>query len=280
MIHMASRVAVVVAISVAVFAQPLSAQKVMLQIKPHVGDTIKMHLTQTVEMSGTRWNASSDSTKKLTTSTEVFSRAVPFQWTSGGTLIHAITDSVTTGAIAVKGSASSARRVPTPAAAVLRVASDGAIEVVDNGDAASEIRHIFAEMPSMLPRKPVAVGEKWKKEMRIPLAGDPGSEGTVKATLQFDSLSKNEQLAFISIHGTISRFLDGDRRASASTYHTSGTFTGSMQIDRALGWITDAKSVISVHSEIAEERSARERPAKPLLIQTKISVWTRAVKQE
>src|SRR5206468_8296416 len=107
---------------------------------------------------------------------------------------------------------------------------------------------------SMLPRKAVAVGDKWGKEMRIPLAGDPGSEGTVKAMLQLDSLSKNEQIAFISIRGTISRFVDADRRATSNTYRTSGTFTGSMQIDRALGWITDARSVVSVHSEIADER--------------------------
>ena len=60
-------------------------------------------------------------------------------------------------------------------------------------------------MPSMLSRKPVAVGEKWSKEMRIPLAGDPGAEGTVKATLQLDSLSRSGQMAFISIRGTISR---------------------------------------------------------------------------
>jgi hypothetical protein len=171
------------------------------------------------------------------------------------------------------------RKVPSPAAAVLRVAPDGAIEVVDDGDPNSDIRHIFAEMPSMLPRKAVAVGEKWRKEMRIPLAGDPASEGTVKATMQLDSLSKNGQLAFISIRGTLSRYVDPEHRAPSSTYHTSGTFTGSLQIDRALGWITDARTVISVHSQIADDRASKA-PAKPLLVETKVSVWTRAVKQQ
>jgi hypothetical protein len=259
--------------ALASFAHSASAQKILLQIKPHVGDTIKMHLTQTVEMSGTRWNRSSDSTKKMTTSTEVFSRAVPFQWTPGGTLIHAITDSVTAGPRKTGAS-------PIPSPAVLRVAPDGAIEVVDDGDPSSEIRHMFAEMPSMLPRKEVSVGEKWSKEMRIPLSGDPGAEGTVKATLQLDSLSRNAEIAFISIHGTISRFTDPDRRAMSSAYRTSGTFTGSLQINRALGWITDARSVISVRSEIADDRvPSAQSNGKPLQIQTKVSVWTRAVKQ-
>jgi hypothetical protein len=264
--------------ALAFVAAPASAQKILLQIKPHVGDTIKMHLTQTVEMSGTRWNASKDSMKTMTSSTEIFSRAVPFQWTSGGTLIHAITDSVTVG----RGGSVSSRAdmlkqvVPT----VLRVASDGAIEVVDDGDSNSEIRHLFAEMPSMLPRKPVSVGEKWSKEMLIPLAGDPDAEGTVKATLQLDSLSRSGGIAFISIHGTISRVVDAKKRITSSSYHTSGTFTGSLQIDRALGWITDARSVVSVRSEIAEDKTSTARySGKPLQIQTKVSVWTRAMKQ-
>lgn len=273
---MASRVtsaARLSACALALCTHSASAQKILLQIKPHVGDTIKMHLTQIVEMSGTRWNRSSDSTKKMTTSTEVFSRAVPFQWTPGGTLIHAITDSVTAGPRKTGAS-------PLPSPAVLRVAPDGAIEVVDDRDPNSEIRNIFAEMPSVLPRKAVSVGEKWSKEMRIPLSGDPGAEGTVKATLQLDSLSRNAQIAFISIHGTISRFTDPDRSVSSSAYRTSGTFTGSLQIDRALGWITDARSIISVRSEIADDRiPSAQSNGKPLQIQTKVSVWTRAVKQ-
>ena len=276
---MASRIAVVFALSMAALAQPLAAQRILLQIKPHVGDTIKMHLTQTIEMTGTRSNASADSARKLSTTTEVFSRAVPYQWTAGGTLIHAITDSVSSAAVAEGGTPVNTRNVRPPAPAVLRVAQDGAIEVVDDGDPSSEIRDIFAEMPSMLPRNPVSVGEKWKKEMRIPLTGDPGSNGTVKATLKFDSLSRNEQLAFISIRGTISRVTGAGRRASRSNYHTSGTFTGTMQIDRALGWITDSKSVISVRSEIADEHSSPGKTAKPLQVQTKVSVWARAVKQ-
>ena len=251
-------------------AAPAGAQKVLLQIKPHVGDTIKMHLTQTIEMSGTRVGNGADSTKTMTTSTEIFSRAIPFQWTPGGTLIHAITDSVVAGA--------AVNRSPLPSPAVLRVSADGAIEVVDDGDPSSEMRHLFAEMPATLPRKAVTVGEKWTKEMRIPLAGDPGAAGTVKAVLPVDSLSPNDEIAFISIKGSIARFVDPSRPFTPGGYRTSGTFTGSLQIDRALGWITDARSVISVRSEIAEKSLSRNS-GKPLRIQTKVSVWSRAVKQ-
>ena len=264
--------------ALALGGSPVSAQRILLQIKPHVGDTIKMHLTQTVEITGTRWNKAGDSTRTMTSSTDVFSRAVPYKWTPGGTLIHAITDSVISGRPLT---ASSPRRSAVPAPAVLRVAADGSIEFVGDGDANSEIRNLFAEMPSMLPRKAVAVGEKWSKEMRIPLAGEPGAEGTVKAALQFDSLSRSGEIAFISIRGTIARFVDLGRPVPPSGYQTAGTFTGTIQIDRALGWITDARSVISVRSEIADEGSRpTQNPAKPLRVQTKVSVWTRAVKQK
>lgn len=276
---MASRVlalSLAAATAAASLGTPALAQKVLLQIKPHVGDTIRMQLTQTIEMTGTRRHASGDSTKTMTTSTEVFSRAVPFQWTSGGTLIHAITDSVISD---LRGSASSrapvARRATPAAPAVLRVATDGSIEIVDGGDASSEIRHIFAEIPSTLPRRAVSVGEKWSKEMRIPLAGDPGAEGTMKATLQLDSLSRSGETAFISIHGTISRFVDRTSRVAPNAYRTSGTVAGSMQIDRALGWITDARSVITVRSEIADAAAS----TLPLLkIHTRVNVWARAMK--
>lgn len=251
-------------------APPAFAQKILLQIKPHVGDTIKTHLTQTLEMSGGRSNEPVDSTKTVTMTMEVFSRAVPFQWTSGGTLIHAITDSITS---------TRPRKPVLPAPAVLRVASDGAIEVVDDGDPHSEIRNLFAEMPSMLPRKAVPLGDKWSEQMRIPIGDHGEGEGTVRASFRFDSLSRSGEIAFISIRGTISHFA-GAALPIPGGARTSGTFTGAIQINRALGWITDAKSVITVRSEIPDEATqVARKPGRPLKIETRVSVWSRAVKQ-
>ncbi len=70
------------------------AQSVLLQIRPHIGDTLRMHLSQTVEMTGTTRDRGRDSTSSMTTSIEVFTRAIAEQWTSGGTLMQTITDSV------------------------------------------------------------------------------------------------------------------------------------------------------------------------------------------
>jgi len=265
-------------LATALAAPSASAQKVMLQIRPHVGDTIRMHLTQTVEMSETSFGRPADSARAMTSSTEVFSRAVPFQWTSEGTLVQAITDSMTAGPAGSATPIAEVRRKAMPSRpAIIKVTPDGAMEVVDDGDANSELRHIFAEMPAMLSRQPVAVGEKWSKEMRIALAGDPGGTGVVKAVLQLDSLSRNAEMAYISIRGTLSRLAD-TRRGSSASYDPTGTFIGSLQIDRALGWITDARSVMSMRSRMGALGSSSGRAARPMQVDTRVTVWARAIK--
>jgi hypothetical protein len=266
--------------ALALGASPASAQKILLQIKPHVGDTIKTHLTQTLEMSGTRSRQRGDSAKTMTLTMEVVSRAIPFQWTSGGTLIHAITDSITyTPAGSRTSREERSARPVIPAPAVLRVASDGAIEFVDDGDPQSDMRHLFAEMPSVLPRKPVAVGDRWTKEMPIPVGGYEPADRAMKATLQFDSLSRTGEIAFISIRGTIAESGEAHRAITGAT-RTTGTFTGSIQLNRALGWITDTRSVITLRSEIPDDAMMPpQKSGRPVNVQTRVKVWSRAVKQ-
>jgi hypothetical protein len=229
-----------------ILPEPALAQKVLLQLKPHVGDTIRMQVTQTVEMTGRTSPA-------MTTSADVYSRAVPFQWSEGGTLIHAITDSITTG----MGSsvAKEVRRLAMPAKpAVLKVTLDGAMEVVDDGNANSEVRHVFAEMPALLPGHQVSIGDQWTKEMLLPAAATAGGAGTLKAVMRLDSLSRSTEMAYISVKGIVSR-----------VGNQTGTFVGTLQIDRALGWITDARTTISMRS-----RGVR----------TRVTVWSRAVKAQ
>src|SRR5258706_12366897 len=77
------------------FARNAFAQPVLLQIRPPIGDTLRMHLSQSVEMTGTTSRGGRDSTSStMTTSIEVFTRAIAQQWGSGGTLMQSITDSV------------------------------------------------------------------------------------------------------------------------------------------------------------------------------------------
>jgi hypothetical protein len=262
-------------------ATTASSQPVLLQIRPRIGDTLRMHLSQSVEMSGTTHRDGRDSSAgSMTTSIEVFTRAIAHQWTSGGTLMQSITDSVAMTPASAGSLADLRRRAMQAQRVWVRVSTDGAMEIVDADEANSELRHIFGAVPAMLAREPVAVGEKWSREMQIPLTGDPGKLGTVRATFRLDSLGKNGDIAYISMHGTMSRVKPPAATDSAG-YATSGTLSGSIQIDRRLGWITDSRSTIIVRSTIAAPPARRGAPrGAPMQVRTKITQWIRAMRNQ
>ena len=266
------------ALALACVVTRVSAQPVLLQIKPHIGDTLRMHLSQTVEMTGSPVNGGAESNRSLTTTIEVFSRAIPHQWTPTGTLMQAITDSVAMTPTSAAAIADLRRRAMQSKAVWLRVSTDGAMELVEDGDPNSELRHLFGEMPAMLARTSVAVGEKWTREMQIPLSSEPGAIGNVRATFQLDSLGRNGDIAYISMKGTMARInVDGSAPAGPG-YGTSGTLTGAIQIDRRLGWITDSRSTIIVRSMITSAPDSRGNAQRPMQVRTKITQWIRAMR--
>jgi hypothetical protein len=255
------------------------AQSILLQIRPPIGDTIRMRLSQTVEMTGTTPGAPDDASQSMTTSIDIYTRAIAKQWTSSGTLVQTITDSVTMNPSSAASLADFRRRALQSKNSMIRVSTDGAVEVMDVDDASGELRHLFGEMPAMLSRAMVAVGEKWTREMRIPLSGDPGAMGSVRATFQLDSLSKTGDIAFISMKGSLSRVNLPGVSAPAAGYETSGTLSGTIQIDRRLGWITDSRSTIQVRSTIAAASASREQAQRgPMLVRTRITQWIRAMR--
>lgn len=269
-----------VLLAVGFTASSALSQPVVLQIRPHIGDTLRMHLSQTVEMTGTSQRAGHESpTGSMTTSIEVFTRAIAQQWTSAGTLMQSITDSVAMTPASPGSLADLRRRTLQSKRVMVRVSTDGAMEIVDDDDSNSELRHIFGEMPAVLTRGPVTVGERWTREMQIPLTGDPGTLGSVKANFRLDSLGRNGDIAYVSMHGTMSRINVPSAPSPAGGYATSGTLTGSIQIDRRLGWITDSRSTIIVRSTIAATPGRKgESLGAPMQVRTKITQWIRAMR--
>ena len=261
------------------FAKAVFAQPVLLQIRPHIGDTLRMHLSQTVEMTGTTRGARTDSVRSMTTSIEVFTRAIAQQWTTNGTLMQTITDSVAMSP-ASEGSLADLRRRAMQAKRVwLRVSTDGAMELVDDGDPNSELRHIFGEMPAVLSRTSVSVGDKWTREMQIPLSNEPGAFGAVRATFHLDSLGRNGDVAYISMRGTMSRINTLGAAPAGPGYGTTGQLSGTIQIDRRLGWITDSRSTIIVRSSIATNPAKKgEADRAPMEVRTKITQWIRVMR--
>jgi hypothetical protein len=237
-----------------------------------------MHLSQTVEMTGTKRGNRHD-TSSMTTSIEVFTRAIAQQYTSGGTLMQTITDSVAMTPASPASLADLKRRAMQSNPVLLRVSGDGGMEMVDDGDENSELRHVFGEMPAVLARSPVAIGEKWTREMQIPLSSEPGAIGAVRATFRLDSLGRNGDIAYISMRGTMSRINTSGAAPAGPGYGTSGQLSGTIQIDRRLGWITDSKSSIIVHSTIESAPDRRGDPkGEPMQVRTKITQWIRAMR--
>jgi hypothetical protein len=238
-----------------------------------------MHLSQSVEMTGTTPGVPHESGNSMTTSIEVFTRAIADQWTSTGTLMQTITDSVAMNPASPAALEDLKRRALQAKPVWLRVSTDGAMEMVDDGDPNSELRHLFGEMPAMLARNPVAVGEKWTREMQIPLSSEPGAVGSVRATFRLDSLGRNGDIAYISMRGTMSRINTPGTAPAGPGYGTSGQLSGTIQIDRRLGWITDSKSSIITRSTIISAPTRRgEPPMAPMQVRTKITQWIRAMR--
>lgn len=267
-----------VGLALCCFANAALSQQVLLQIRPRIGDTLRMHLSQTVEMTGTTRGPRADSVRSMTTSIEVFTRAVAQQWTSNGTLMQTITDSVAMTPASAASLADLRRRAMQAKAVWLRVSTDGAMEVVDDGDQNSELRHIFGEMPAVLSRTSISVGEKWTREMQIPLSSEPGAVGAVRATFQLDSLGRNGDIAYISVRGTMARINTPSAAPAGPGYGTTGQLSGTIQIDRRLGWITDSKSSIIVRSTITTNPKKGEPEPAPMQVRTKITQWIRAMR--
>ena len=264
--------------AVVFFAGTVLSQPVQLQIRPHIGDTLRMHLSQTVEITGTT-RGRSDPVRLMTSSIEVFTRAIPQRWTSNGTLMQTITDSVAMNPASPASLADLRRRAMQAKRVLLRVSPDGAMELVDDGDSNSELRHLFGEMPAVLSRNTVSVGEKWTREMTIPLSNEPGAVGAVRATFQFDSLGRNGDIAYISMRGTMYRINTPNAAPAGPGYGTTGQLAGTIQIDRRLGWITDSKSSIIVRSTVTPPPArSGEAERAPMDVRTKITQWTRAMR--
>jgi len=237
-----------------------------------------MHLSQTAEMTGTAPGARDEAANSMTTTIEVFTRAIASQWTSGGTLMQTITDSVALTPASPAALADLKRRALQEKPVWIRVSTDGAMEMVDDGDPNSELRQLFGEMPAMLARNPVRIGEKWMREMQIPLSGEPGAFGSVRATFRLDSLGRNGDIAYISMRGTMSRINTPGAAPAGPGYGTSGQLSGTIQIDRRLGWITDSRSSIIVKSTIMSVPNQRGGAAAPMQVRTKITQWIRAMR--
>jgi Family of unknown function (DUF6263) len=202
------------------------AQAVTLEIRPRIGDTLHLRYDQRTE-------ATDGPSGTMASTLMVLSRTIVVGRDKRGTDVVAVTDSVDM----APQSAEPARELLEGRPVHLTVAPDGATKLakMDTKTVTPELKATLTEMPAMLPRKAIKVGRTWECDVQLPMPAGRG--GKLKGTFRLDSVSRNGDLAYVSLHGTLKR--DGSG---------SGVVDGAIVVDRRRGWLTDSRATVYVTS--------------------------------
>jgi hypothetical protein len=229
------------------------AQSVLLQIRPHVGDTLHLRLDQATELTGMR-RGGSDAPTTVTTTMRVYSRAIVEKSAPSATYVRAVTDSVllTSSDERSLNLSDEARRSLEGRTMTLRISPDGTVSLADTTD---DVSHDVAEavslVPAAFPRGPVEVGYSWTREMPLPgngqvVAGNASAAAWLHTTFRLDSISRRGTFAYISMRGEMNP--DPDAGRSAGPVLEKGSVNGTMVVDRTRGWLTESQFTVVAHS--------------------------------
>ena len=226
---------------------------VTLRISPKVGDTLHTRFEQDVVMTGVTKVHGVDTSLVSRASLLVLARVVVQASDSAGCTLLVITDSVsalTVGEQALTPSESS-RRAMQGRRIQLRLKRDGSAAFMDappNLD--PEVGALVAAMPAVLPARAVAVGASWESAMAVPVDQDPDAAhgARLRASYRLDSLSAGGSRAYIGLRGIITRDSADAPVRSGARLASRGAVTGALVLDRARGWWTDSRLVISMGS--------------------------------
>jgi hypothetical protein len=192
------------------------------------------------------------------------------------TTMAIVLDSIALEADGMPKPGDSARRAMLGRRVRVRVALDGAMTVLDPEGVAIG-GSTFASMPATLPPAPVAVGERWRRTLEVPIAGNDGRNPIrVDAAFRLDSLGRGGELAYLSMKGTIVRDT-ALLRGAAVRRVTSGTVQGAMIVDRRRGWVADSRTTLDIRSLVTRADSPG---VPPLTIEVRVSQWMRMVDRE
>jgi hypothetical protein len=135
----------------------------------------------------------------------------------------------------------------------VRVTPDGAIRVKNPPPGAMELGATLASIPGMLPAEALHVGDRWERDVVLPAIPVSGyrADGVVRATFRLDSLTRGGREAWISLEGTLHRDRKPRDLPAGTRTITAGTMRGLLVVDRQRAWITDARTVMDVQTEVS-----------------------------
>jgi hypothetical protein len=226
-----------------------------------VGDTLHTRLEQQTEVSASAPGAGARSSRSVTTSVRLDSRTIVQSSSSASTLVLTIVDSADlhTSDSHGKAQVAEAERALRGRQLVLQLGADGAVESARDARGAPVSRDLadaMAAMPAVFPRRAVAVGEQWTRDLPLPSGGPLGTRGSghVNAVFRLDSLDRSGNVAFVSLRGEIVPDV------ASQGMELSGAVTGAMQVDRSRGWMTDSRFNVLVRSLITPPPSSGLAP--------------------
>jgi hypothetical protein len=231
-----------------------------LELRPRVGDTLRMRLDQVTEMSGTR-KGGGPAMKQVVTTLRMFSRAIVESSAPAAAVILAVTDSVdvTTNDERTRTLAQQTRRQLEGRQMRLRLSPDGTVAVADQTTSVPrEVNELVSVMPASFPRAPVAVGDTWVREMPIPpvTSLSLATGGVVRVSFRLDSVSRGADVAYVSMRGALQPQLTP---ASADPA-LSGSVSGSMVINRRRGWLSESRFLVQLRTTVTPRDAAAGVP--------------------
>jgi hypothetical protein len=75
-----------------------------------------------------------------------------------------------------------------------------------------------------------------------------GDEGAVRASFRLDSVSRDQNLAYISMRGEIKRDSLPAGPPRGTRMQVTGTVNGSILLDRGRGWLTESRFMVVLHT--------------------------------
>ena len=229
-------------------AASAQAPPVLLRLQPHAGDTLHSWLEQRTEVSA---GGSAAGASRMTTSVSIHSRSIVRSVRPASTTVLTIVDSATFTSTDTHSAAmiADAGRAMRGQQLVLQLGVDGTVESARDARGvplSRDATDAMAAMPAVFPRRPVAVGDEWVRELPLPSGGPLGARGSghVRALFHLDSLDRGASIAYVSMRGDI--LPDSTSKGVA----LSGSITGVLQIDRVRGWMTDSRFLVLLQSVI------------------------------
>src|SRR6478672_4599318 len=152
---------------------------VVLRLHPHVGDTLHTRLEQHTEVTITRPGATP---KPMATTVTVLARTIVQESRQASTTVLTVVDSadVHTSAARRSSMANQAERTLRGQQLILQLAEDGTVEIARDARGAvipREVTEAMASMPAVFPRRSVAIGERWQREMPLVSSNPFGGPG-------------------------------------------------------------------------------------------------------